>query len=213
MRARITVQDRRVTAVITRGRDEGATAVSKPDRRALIARAAVAVLAERGPRGFTHRAVDQATGLGAGAVNYHAPDRATLLSLALEEVFRRDMAVAAAHFALDRWDLDAVVDAIVGFVSDMCSDDHRARVIARHHLLGEGLVRPEIKAVFDRQLAAFVALIVDKMTEAGYPATTASAELFAMSVDGLLTRQVVVGLEPLPPEELPRIAALIARRW
>lgn len=196
----------------TRGRVD-TEAAPRTERRALIAQAAVAVLAERGPRGFTHRAVDHATGLGAGAVNYHAPDRATLLSLALEEVFRRDLAVAAEYFALDRWDLDSVVDAIVGFVEAMCSDRHRARVVARHHLLGEGLVRPEIKAVFDGQLAAFVALVVEKMTEAGYPATTASAELFAMSVDGLLTRQVIVGLEPLPREELPRIATLIARRW
>ena len=188
--------------------------VAKPrSRRSLIAAAAVQVLAERGPRGFTHRAVDQATGLGAGAVNYHAPDRATLLSLALDEVFRRDLEVAGRHFALDSWHHEAVVDAVVGFVRDMCSDEHRARVVARHHLLGEGLVRPELKAAFDAQLAAFVGLVSSKMSEAGYPATVASAELFAMSVDGLLTRQVVIGVEPLADEEIPRIVSIIARRW
>jgi AcrR family transcriptional regulator len=186
---------------------------NKPSRRLLIAEAAVRVLAERGPRGFTHRAVDEATGLGAGAVNYHAPNRATLLALALDEVFRRDLEVAARHFALQSWEHEAVVDALVGFVREMCSDAHRGRVMARHHLLGEGLVRPELKAAFDSQLGAFVALVAAKMAEAGYPATVASAELFAMSVDGLLSRQVVIGSEPLPDDEIPRIAEIIARRW
>lgn len=186
---------------------------NKPSRRLLIAEAAVRVLAERGPRGFTHRAVDEATGLGAGAVNYHAPNRATLLALALDEVFRRDLEVAARHFALQSWEHEAVVGALVGFVREMCSDAHRGRVMARHHLLGEGLVRPELKAAFDSQLGAFVALVAAKMTEAGYPATVASAELFAMSVDGLLSRQVVIGSEPLPDDEIPRIAEIIARRW
>ncbi|KQU07337.1 hypothetical protein ASG56_07390 [Rhodococcus sp. Leaf7] len=186
---------------------------NKPSRRLLIAEAAVRVLAERGPRGFTHRAVDEATGLGAGAVNYHAPNRATLLALALDEVFRRDLEVAARHFALQSWEHEAVVGALVGFVREMCSDAHRGRVMARHHLLGEGLVRPELKAAFDSQLGAFVALVASKMAEAGYPATVASAELFAMSVDGLLSRQVVIGSEPLPDDEIPRIAEIIARRW
>lgn len=184
-----------------------------PGRRALIAQCAVQVLAERGPRGLTHRAVDDATGLGAGAVNYHAPSRAILLSLALDEVFRRDMEVVGRHFGLEDWTYDAVADAVVGFVRDMCSDEHRERVIARHHLLGEGLVRPELKAAFDEQLAAFVAIVTAKMAEAGQPASVAAAELFAMSVDALLTRQVVIGMEPLADETVESIAAIIVRRW
>ncbi|MGB6180593.1 MAG: TetR family transcriptional regulator [Rhodococcus sp. (in: high G+C Gram-positive bacteria)] len=181
-------------------------------RRHIIAAAAVRVLADRGSRGFTHRAVDEATGLGAGAVNYHAPNRAALLSLALDEVFRRDLDVAARYFALDRWDHDVVVEALVGFVAEMCTGDNRERVAARHHLLGEGLVRPELKAAFDEQRGAFVALITQKMREADVPATVASAELFAMSVDGMLSRQVVVGMEPLPAAEIEAIADLIVSR-
>lgn len=181
------------------------------DRRSVIAEAAVRVLAERGPRGFTHRAVDEAVGLGAGAVNYHAPNRGALLSLALEEVFRGDLEVAVRHFSLTDWSEPHVVDAIVGFVTQMCDEPHRARVVARHHLLGEGLYRPELKVVFDGQRAAFVALVVHGLTASGRPATVASAELLAMSIDSLLARQVIIGTEPLAVEEITRIAQLITR--
>nr|WP_296765657.1 TetR family transcriptional regulator [Rhodococcus sp. (in: high G+C Gram-positive bacteria)] len=183
-----------------------------PTRKALLAVASVTVLAERGPRGLTHRAVDAAAKLSAGAVNYHAPNRAALLTLALEEVFAADMATAAAHFSLEEWSHDSVVAAVVGFVTDMCSVDNRIRVIARHHLRGEAMNHPQLRATFDLQLAAFTTLVRDGMVAAKVEATTASAELFALSVDGLLLRQVMVGAQPLSERDVRAIADMIARR-
>lgn len=179
-------------------------------RKAALAAAAVDVLARYGPRGLTHRAVDTAAGLSAGAVNYHAPSRERLLELALDEVFERDMETAARHFALESWSRAAVIDAVVGFVDDMCEGDNRRRVIARHHLQGEALTHVQLRSTFDVQLGAFVQLVRDGMTAAGVPATTATAELFALSVDGLLRRQIMTGAAPLPHGDVRVIAEIIA---
>lgn len=179
-------------------------------RKDELAAAAVTVLAEKGSRGLTHRAVDAAAGLKPGAVNYHAPSRTQLLTMALREVFLRDMDTATKHFSLEEWSHRAVVDAVVGFVTDMCSEANRARVIARHHLQGESLTHPELRDAFDVQLAAFVQLVRDGRAAAGAPPSTAAAELFAMSVDGLLRRQVMIGTRPLGAEDVRAIADMVA---
>lgn len=177
-----------------------------------MAAAAVAVLAEQGLRGLTHRAVDAAAGLRSGAVNYHAPNRTALLTMALEEVFVRDMETAAKHFSLEVWSQKAVVDAVVGFVTDMCSDSNRPRVIARHHLQGEALTHSTLRAAFDVQLAAFVQLVRDGFFAAGIESTTASAELFALSVDGILRRQVMIGTQPLDDSDVRALAEIVVSR-
>jgi AcrR family transcriptional regulator len=51
-----------------------------------IADAAIALLAERGLRGLTHRAVDEAAGLPPGSTSNHARTRAALLSAALDRL-------------------------------------------------------------------------------------------------------------------------------
>ncbi len=131
--------------------------------------AAVVVLAERGPRGFTHRAVDAQAGLGQGAVNYHAPSRSKLLSLALEEIFRRDLDTVVRHFALEDWKPRTVVTALTGFVSEMTSGENRFRIIARHHMRGESVTNPEVKAAFDEQQARFVETVIEGFAAAGNP--------------------------------------------
>jgi DNA-binding transcriptional regulator YbjK len=55
------------------------------DRRTLIADVALQLLGERGARGLTHRAVDQAAGLPPGSTSYYCRRREDLLALA----FRR----------------------------------------------------------------------------------------------------------------------------
>lgn len=171
--------------------------------------AAVVVLAERGPRGFTHRAVDAQAGLGQGAVNYHAPSRSKLLSLALEEIFRRDLETVVRYFALEDWKPSTVAAALTGFVHEMTSGENRYRVIARHHMRGESVTNPEVKAAFDEQQAQFVQAVTDGFAAAGYPIGPARAELFRIAVDGLMTRQVIFGSTPLPDDVVDEIAWLI----
>jgi AcrR family transcriptional regulator len=57
--------------------------------------AAIAVLAEHGARGLTHRAVDQAAGLPPGTTSNYARTRAALLTLALARIAELDVAEGA----------------------------------------------------------------------------------------------------------------------
>lgn len=181
-------------------------------RRAAIMAAAVSVLAERGPRGLTHRAVDAAAGLSSGSVNYHAPTRARLLHLALEEVFRRDIDLAARHFDVAEWSRSRAAAAITGFVIEMSDATNRDRVIARHHLRAESMTDPDLRAAFDDQHAAFVTMIVTTFDKAGDTVSDARGELVRLGIDGMLQRQVMVGPEPLADDQIAEMARLLVGR-
>ncbi|GAA1459042.1 TetR/AcrR family transcriptional regulator [Williamsia maris] len=188
------------------------TADARPpqtSRRAAIMAAAVSVLAERGPRGLTHRAVDAAAGLSSGSVNYHAPTRARLLHLALEEVFRRDIDTATRYFDIAEWSRSRAAVAITGFVTEMSDEKNRDRVIARHHLRAESMTNPELRAAFDDQHAAFVKMIVATFGIAGDPVSDARGELVRLGIDGMMQRQVMIGPTPLDDDQIAEMARLL----
>ena len=64
-----------------------------------MADAAIAVLAEHGARGLTHRAVDQAAGLSPGTTSNYARTREALLTLTLTRIAELDLAEGAARVA------------------------------------------------------------------------------------------------------------------
>ena len=55
----------------------------EPDRKTLIADAAIALLGSAGARGLTHRAVDAQAGLPAGSTSFYCRSRLDLLRLTL----------------------------------------------------------------------------------------------------------------------------------
>jgi AcrR family transcriptional regulator len=177
---------------------QGSTADARVRRRDQIASAAIEVLATQGLRGLTHRAVDSAAGLGSGAVNYHAPTRAKLIRLALEELFQGDLAVAARNFEPllnGHITVTQVVDHILAFIDDMTAA--RERVVARHLLLGEAQTDPEIRAVFDSQRQGFVDFTVHIVEALGMPDPEMTAETTVIFIDGIISRQVIFGARPL----------------
>jgi AcrR family transcriptional regulator len=69
-------------------------ALTPSARTRQIGDAAIAVLAEHGARGLTHRAVDQAAGLPPGTTSNYARTRAALLTLTLTRIDELDTAEA-----------------------------------------------------------------------------------------------------------------------
>ncbi|NUP52351.1 MAG: TetR family transcriptional regulator, partial [Catenulispora sp.] len=63
---------------------------SRPD---LIGDTAIALLAERGLRGLTHRAVDEAAGLPPGSTSNHARTRSALLETTFARLCRLEAEV------------------------------------------------------------------------------------------------------------------------
>ncbi|MET9923041.1 TetR family transcriptional regulator, partial [Streptomyces sp. NPDC006435] len=72
-----------------------ATRTAGTSRAALIADAALALLAERGMRGLTHRAVDERAGLPQGSTSNYARTRQSLLEAAVRRLAEREARVLA----------------------------------------------------------------------------------------------------------------------
>jgi DNA-binding transcriptional regulator YbjK len=135
-------------------------------RKRQVGDAAIAVLAEHGARGLTHRAVDQAAELPAGTTSNYARTRAALLTLALTRIAELDAAEAEGSpgelsgagladglaVVLDRWITDPGA---------------RRRVLARFELALEASRRPELRAAYDEMGRGFRAEAVRRLAASG----------------------------------------------
>ncbi|AXL87467.1 TetR family transcriptional regulator [Streptomyces sp. CB09001] len=124
-------------------------------RADLVADTALALLAERGMRGLTHRAVDETAGLPQGSTSNVARTRQALLELAVRRLADREARVLALHEMPDpRAGLDALVDALALATHRALTHNH-ALTLARYELALEATRRPELRAHFDAAGARF----------------------------------------------------------
>jgi DNA-binding transcriptional regulator YbjK len=172
-----------------------ATAPSARTRQ--VGDAAIAVLAEHGARGLTHRAVDQAAGFPPGTTSNYARTRAALLTLALARIDELDTAEATAGAndvpgisgisgaepggigpdgggldggGLDGGGLDgAGLASVLAMLLDRWITDPgaRRRVLARFELALEATRRPEMRAVYDEMGRAIRAQVARLLAAAG----------------------------------------------
>ncbi|MFI6299017.1 TetR/AcrR family transcriptional regulator [Nonomuraea sp. NPDC050790] len=113
------------------------------NRSELIAETAIVLLAERGMRGLTHRAVDEAAGLPPGSTSNLARTRAALLELTLNRLT-----------ALERRTFEAVIDPRDDPIDQLAAALHEQlhdsrRTLARYELALEATRRPELRAIYD----------------------------------------------------------------
>ncbi|MFF0790321.1 TetR/AcrR family transcriptional regulator [Streptomyces spiralis] len=127
--------------------------VSRPDR---VADAALALLAERGMRGLTHRAVDEAAGLPQGSTSNLARTRQALLDLAVRRLAEREARVLAPHELPDprTGGLDSLVDGLA-LATHRALTQNRELTLARYELALEATRRPELRSHFDAAGAYF----------------------------------------------------------
>ncbi len=151
---------------------------SPGSRQELIADTALGVLAERGMRGLTHRAVDEAAGLPQGSTSNLARTRAALLEAAVHRLAEREAAVLALDEAPKAPEgggdgagsrgggagqvADALSLALHRFLSR-----HRQLVVARYELALEATRRPELREIYDRAGRAFREPMVAMLAAAG----------------------------------------------
>ncbi|MER6919852.1 TetR/AcrR family transcriptional regulator [Streptomyces spiralis] len=127
--------------------------VSRADR---VADAALALLAERGMRGLTHRAVDEAAGLPQGSTSNLARTRQALLDLAVRRLAEREARVLAPHELPDprTGGLDSLVDGLT-LATHRALTRNRELTLARYELALEATRRPELRSHFDAAGAYF----------------------------------------------------------
>jgi AcrR family transcriptional regulator len=165
-------------------------------RKRQVGDAAIAVLAEHGARGLTHRAVDQAAGLPAGTTSNYARTRAALLTLVLTRIAELDVAEAEGSAAEgDAGELSesgyssselfssgvpgsgvpgsgisgaGLADGLAVVLDRwMTEPGARRRVLARFELALEATRRPELRTAYDEMGRAFRAEAVRLLAASG----------------------------------------------
>ncbi|MFI6805271.1 TetR/AcrR family transcriptional regulator [Streptomyces luteogriseus] len=128
---------------------------SGPSRSDLVADTALALLAERGMRGLTHRAVDEAAALPQGSTSNLARTRQALLELAVRRLADREARVLALHEMPDpAAGTGSLADALA-LAAHRALTNNRALTLARYELALEATRRPELRAFFDATGARF----------------------------------------------------------
>ncbi|WP_405069762.1 TetR family transcriptional regulator C-terminal domain-containing protein [Kribbella sp. NBC_01510] len=170
------------------------------DRRDAIADAAIHLVATRGLRGLTHRAVDAEAGLPPGSTSYYLRTRNALLTACVNRMLARDVSAAApegvqASSGVGVPPVELLVGMTVGLARDRPDD-----LVARYELSLEASRQPELRTAIDaggRQLRSLLAKLLDRL---GVPDPSEAAWPVAAMMDGLLYDRVAGAGATLSPE-------------
>lgn len=162
------------------------------DRRTQIAEAGVRIIASRGVRALTHRAIDAELGLPDGSTSYYARSRRDLIALIVAHLAGR----TEGEFIAPR--LPAVLNSAV--VADLLAaaleasaeppDEHRARLLLllEYHqdteLRSALVTRPEVRSAFLTTASAVLELL-DVQDPESHGGTLVGL------LDGLLLQRVI----------------------
>jgi DNA-binding transcriptional regulator YbjK len=154
------------------------------DRRAAIADAAIHLVATRGLRGLTHRAVDTEAGLPPGSTSYYLRTRDALLTACVTRMLERDL--AAQPPAGTSSSPTELMSAMVLHLTHQRSEDQ----LARYELSLEASRRPELLDAITqggRVLREHLAGILGNL---GIREPEQAAWPFAAMLDGLIWDRV-----------------------
>ncbi|WP_405557360.1 TetR/AcrR family transcriptional regulator [Streptomyces sp. NBC_01171] len=170
-----------------------------PSRADLVADTALALLAERGMRGLTHRAVDEAAGLPLGSTSNVARTRQALLELAVRRHAEREAhLLAPAGMPDPAGGPDALADALALAVHRSLTEG-RPLLIARYELALEATRRPELRAYYDATGAVFRDHLTTLLRAAGSPAPERHVLSLIAWADGLMFTCAVGTFSNRPP--------------
>ncbi|MFJ7589087.1 TetR/AcrR family transcriptional regulator [Streptomyces sp. NPDC097617] len=155
------------------------------DRRDRLRDAAIAVLAEAGGRGLTHRAVDAAAVVPTGTAKNYFPTRDALLRGAAERCAEQYRALAAALAGAGPGPSDAgqLAALLAGLLRDVAGPG-RPRVLAYLELQAEAARRPWLAALLDPVAACDFAAYTHLLRGAGLPADPERARALTLALHG-----------------------------
>jgi AcrR family transcriptional regulator len=159
--------------------DSGGTSV---DRRQALIDACIKVVAERGLRGFTYRAVASEAGVTHGLVQHHFGTLDALLQEALTASFERDLAQAPPARSHG---IDEVAARLPEHV-----EATRAQQAFQFEALIEGFRRPELAVHTRRIYAEYVGAMRKRIVRAHLPDDPALARVVFAALDGLVLQRL-----------------------
>ncbi len=167
------------------------------DRREHIADAGITLLAARGVRALTHRAIDEELGLPTGSTSYYARTKHDLLNLIVQRLATRTGADAASYELSPQPTVESTALLMVGALDMLMrrENDHRARLLLlmechNDPVFSEVLaVRPPIRLDF-----------MDMATELFRRLNVRNPECNARDavglLDGMLMQRIIRGAHP-----------------
>lgn len=169
-----------------------------PARRQRIAAAAIAVVAERGVEGLTHRAVAAAANVPLGSTTYHFATLDDLLAEALRTAADHNIA------RLRAWERDLPAGAdlateLAGLVVRGLEDE-RAQTVVEYELYVAALHRPSLRQVSQSWDDALVALFASRTDEV-------TGRLLAATFCGLVMQALLAD----PPPRRDDVREVFAR--
>ncbi|MFF0548843.1 TetR/AcrR family transcriptional regulator [Streptomyces sp. NPDC004311] len=155
------------------------------DRRDRLRDAAIAVLAEAGGRGLTHRAVDAAAEVPTGTAKNYFPTRDALLRAVAERCLEQYRAVSAALAGAGPGpaDADQLAALLAGLLRNTAGPG-RPRVLAMLELQSEGARRPWLAALLDPIAAGDFAAYAHLLRAAGLPSGPDRAGALTLALHG-----------------------------
>ncbi|PZG08908.1 TetR family transcriptional regulator [Micromonospora craterilacus] len=181
---------------------------------AVLADAAIALLAESGMRGLTHRAVEARAGMPPGTTSAYLRTRQALIEAVVQRLADLDRADLGGHELpagpppttpgppLSPADLDQLAAGIAGVLDHWLSAG-RDRTLARYACLLEAVHRPQLRTILQHG-AVLRAQAEDLLARAGAPDPRRQGQQFVAYVDGLLfDRLVGAGALSAPPPGTP----------
>ncbi|KUJ64195.1 TetR family transcriptional regulator [Streptomyces albus subsp. albus] len=156
------------------------------NRTELIADTAIDLLAARGLRGLTHRAVDEAAGLPQGSTSNHARTRAALLAAAVRRLALREAQVLTpAGLSGAAQDPAALAEGFAVALHRYLTA-HRHLLVARYELALEATRRPELREIYDAAGATFREPLAELLRAGGSHAPERHTLALIAWCDGIL---------------------------
>ncbi|MFI2188442.1 TetR/AcrR family transcriptional regulator [Streptomyces sioyaensis] len=182
------------------------------DRRTLLADVAIAVLAETGIRGLTHRAVDRAANLPPGSTSAYYRTRQALLTALVRRLVALDQAELQeiGNKTPVPQNADELAAGIAALIERRLTGDGRRRSLARYACAVESVHHPELREILVlRENVARQAvcdfLVAHGITDAGDRTVT-----LLTCVDGLVFDRLVNG-GSVPDQEIRTLVAAALR--
>ena len=198
------------------------------ERRRVLARAGIEVIADGGMRSLTHRAVEAAAGLPPGTASYHFATRKELIRAVLTEIASLSRASLEqgqvmsgsgpeARPAQNRAERLAVADQIAtgcaAFIARQLTRNRRA-TLARYALAVEVATDPELTEVLHAG-DQFAELAAVACTQLGVPDPPAAGRHLLAFVEGI-THEHLAGptsLRAEPPDAVAEASATAIRAY
>ncbi|WP_030061687.1 TetR/AcrR family transcriptional regulator [Streptomyces novaecaesareae] len=182
----------------------------RPDRRTVLADAAIGVLADLGVRGLTHRAVDAAAGLPVGTTSAYLRTRQALLTALvrrLVELDQRELQMMGEQVPVRS--AEELVDGISALTRHRLTGEGRRRSLARYACAVESVRDPELREILVPRENAGRAAVRAFLVERGVPDPDRRTGTLLACVDGLVFDRLVGGGEPGADEIEGLVAAAL----